>query len=410
MRKAIIAILSIGFLFLTAPSVTPAATEGVDARGFLHGTVETRSGKQYTGVLRWGNEEAFWDDLFNSSKRDLPYMDLRPEEEERSEIRIFGLTIGYSWDEGASGRQFVARFGDIAEIRPGRGSRAEVLMKSGTTYRIDGASNDLGGTIVVLDGSLGEVEVPWKRIERIAFSPTPAAVRAPATRLYGKLVTEDDTFEGWIQWDSQECLSTDKLDGESEDGDLSIEMGKIRAIERASRRGAYVELKDGRKLLLKGTNDVNDSIRGIFVEDERYGRVKVSWDVFDRVDFVDTVKSGRGYDEYAPGRALTGTVTDRSDRTHTGSLVFDLDETESWELLHADRYGVEYIIPFDLIRSIEPDRRDGSKVTLKSGSVLEFEEGHDVTERNAGLAILAAGDEESRFYLPWEDARRIEFQ
>ena len=206
MRKAMIAILSIGFLFSAVPSVTQAATDAVDTRGFLHGTVETRSGKQYTGVLRWGNEEAFWDDLFNSSKKDLPYMELRPEgEEEHSEFKIFGVTIGYRWDGSASSRQFVARFGDIVEIRPGRGERAEVLMKSGTTHRIDGASNDLGGTIVVLDGSLGEVEVPWKRIVRIAFSPTPASVRAPATRLYGRLITEDDTFEGWIQWDSQEC-------------------------------------------------------------------------------------------------------------------------------------------------------------------------------------------------------------
>lgn len=410
MRRAMIAIMTIGLLSLAVPSVAQDMKDAVDARGFLHGTVETRSGKQYTGLLRWGNEEAFWDDLFNSAKKDLPYMELRSREEERREFSIFGITIGYRWDGRSSGRQFVARFGDIEEIRPGRGGRAEVLMKSGTTYLIDGGSNDLGGTIVVLDGILGKVEVSWKRIERIAFSPTPAAVRAPATRLYGKLVTEDDTFEGWIQWDSQECLSTDKLDGKSEDGKLSIEMGNIRAIERDSRRSAYVELKDGRRLLLRGTNDVNNSIRGIFVEDERYGRVKVSWDVFDRVDFMDTVKSGKGYDEYPPGLSLKGTVTDRSDGTHTGPLVFDLDEMESWEILHADRYGVEYHIPFDRIRSIEPDRRDGSKVTLKNGIELEFEEGHDVTERNAGVAILAAGDEDSQHYLPWEEARRIEFE
>ena len=41
-------------------------------QGFLYGTVETRSGASYTGLLRWGREEAFWDDLFNATKPDEP--------------------------------------------------------------------------------------------------------------------------------------------------------------------------------------------------------------------------------------------------------------------------------------------------------------------------------------------------
>ena len=42
-------------------------------------------------------------------------------------------------------------------------------------------------------------------------------------------------------------------------------------------------LKDGRRLLLDGSNDVNSSNRGIYVEDERFGRVRVKWDAFDSV-------------------------------------------------------------------------------------------------------------------------------
>ena len=45
------------------------------ADGFLYGTVETNSGNNYTGLIRWGTEEAFWDDLFNSAKDDLPYLE-----------------------------------------------------------------------------------------------------------------------------------------------------------------------------------------------------------------------------------------------------------------------------------------------------------------------------------------------
>ncbi len=409
MKRTVLFVLTACALLPLSPSRVHSDAGAVDGRGFIHGTVDTRSGNTYTGVLRWGNEEAFWDDHFNSAKKDLPYMKLRPREEERRGIEIFGITIGYRWDRGEPGRQFVARFGDIAEIRPRGGDRAEVVMKSGATIAIDGGSNDLGGTIVVLDETLGEVEVSWRRVERIAFSATPATIRPKAHRLYGKLRTEDGEFEGWIQWDSQECLSTDRLDGEGEDGDLSIEMGRIRAIERAGRRAAKVEMKDGRQLVLRGTNDVNDTIRGIMVEDERYGRVKVSWDVFDRLDFIDTTKSGRGYDEFPAGRPLRGTVTDRSGAIHAGALIYDLDEAETWEILHADRHGAEYHIPFERVRSIEPDGRKG-KVTLRSGIELSFEEGFDVSERNAGIAILGAGADGADRYLPWAEVKRIDFE
>ncbi len=59
---------------------------------------------------------------------------------------------------------------------------------------------------------------------------------------------------------------------------------------------------------------------------------------------------------------------------------------------------------------MEPHRRDGSKVTLKNGIELEFKEGHDVSEWDAGVAILAAGGEDSRHYLRWEDTRHVEFE
>ena len=46
-------------------------------------------------------------------------------------------------------------------------------------------------------------------------------------------------------------------------------------------------LDDGRKLRLRGSNDVDDDNRGILVEDPRYGRVEISWDDFERLEFGD---------------------------------------------------------------------------------------------------------------------------
>jgi hypothetical protein len=402
-KRTLILILGLALLGPVA-----AAAEKAGPHGYLYGTVETESGHEYTGLLRWGTEETFWDDLFNSTKKELPYLDEhRQEKRRRNRIKIFGITVGYRWDEMTASRMYIARFGDIQEIEVVRGDKIKVTMKGGEIFTMEGGSNDIGATITVLDDSLGVVKLEWDRIERIVFKPTPSSVRPPAYRLYGAVETEEGKFEGHIQWDVQECLSTDELDGETDDGDLSIQMSRIKAIEKRNRNGSFVELKDGRKMVLEGTNDVDSSLRGIHVEDPRYGRVKISWDAFERVEFREVDHSGRGYGDYGPARQLRGTVTDYNGHTHSGDLVFDLDEMRSWELLNGDLGGVAFYIPFELIRSVEPQRGDESKVELKNGEVLMLRDGQDVSESNDGVVVLHENGREA--YLPWDEVQRIVF-
>jgi len=404
MRNRHALVIGLG-LALLGPAAAAESRQAPD--GFIYGTVYAESGNQYTGLLRWGTEEAFWDDLFNSTKRDLPYLeDHRSETRKRNRIKIFGIPVGYRWDDSSTARMFVARFGDIAEIDVRRGENVRVTMKDGEVYDMEGGSNDIGATVSVLDEALGDVKVEWNRIDRIVFRPTPRNVEPPAYRLYGVVRTDTGTFEGHIQWDVQECLSTDKLDGETDDGDLSIEMGHIRAIEKRNSRGSRVELKDGRELVLEGTNDVDDSMRGIHVDDPRFGRVKVSWEAFERIEFREVADSGRGYDDYKPGRPLTGKVTDTDGATHRGTLIYDLDEARSWELLHGDRDDVEYMIPFEMVRSVEPRRGDSSNVVLTSGVEIVLADGQDVSERNDGVVVLDAGGKET--YVPWDQVQKVE--
>lgn len=382
-------------------------------QGFLYGTVKTTNGNTYRGILRWGSEESFWDDHFNSAKDDMPYRrrdyddydrDRDRRDRRHRRIRVFGVTVGYDWDGG--NRHFVARFGDLQRLDIHGSDRLTATMRNGARIELDGASNDVGARVTVNDESLGDVKLEWKRIESITFAAVPPGTPVPARRLYGVLTTEDGkTFEGFIQWDIQECLWTDELDGETEDGDVSIEMGKIRSIEKRNRSGAWVTLKDGRRLLLEDTNDVDHSTSGIFVEDNRFGRVKVQWDEFRKVDFEDTARTGRGYDEYPPGKKLTGKVTDRNDKTHSGRIVYDLDEEETWEMLEGDSRDLEYLIPFELVRSIEPDGWEESRVVLKSGIELTLEDSTDVSEDNAGVLVIN-GDQET--YIAWRDVRKIE--
>ena len=57
-------------------------------------------------------------------------------------------------------------------------------------------------------------------------------------RYDGTVHTDDGSFRGYIQWDQDECLSSDELDGENRDGEVSLRMGEIRSIERRSRNSS----------------------------------------------------------------------------------------------------------------------------------------------------------------------------
>ena len=75
MRHLTRSLLAAGALFLILGSAQGAAWAADDNQGFLYGRVITDSGTEYVGFLRWGDEEAFWDDLFHSLKEDLPYQE-----------------------------------------------------------------------------------------------------------------------------------------------------------------------------------------------------------------------------------------------------------------------------------------------------------------------------------------------
>jgi len=398
---------------LAAAAPPSAAGAGHPHQGYLYGTVETKSGTSYTGLLRWGREEAFWDDLFNATKPDRPATGKLPEgyRREGQAVEVFGLKITGPWEHGWATRQFVARFGDLARIRPLVGDRVEVETKDGTTWTLDGGSNDVGADLKVADATLGEVTVEWSRIRSIRFAATPADVRPAGQRLRAKVTTSAGEFRGFLQWDSEEALTVDKLDGETEDGDVSVEMGRIRSIERVSRRASRVTLADGRVLEVSGSNDVDSSIRGVLVEDERFGRGEIPWEVFERAEIEAAPDSGRGYDDYRPGRPLEATVRAVDGRSRSGKIAFDLDEAASWEMLNGSQRDVEYTIPFERVKSIRPLGRQRTEVLLDNGERLELEGATDVDESNAGVGFLDPEKGGAAFdYLPWTDVAAISFE
>ena len=395
----------------TTPSTAP--TEGVN-QGFLYGRVTSDDGATYEGRLRFGgDEEAFWGNYFNGFKAENPWATHAPLErltQKRSPIAIFGFEISLGERQIDLGRPLMARFGDIARIEA-RGRDLQVTLKSGTVFHLDRfAADDFADGLRVWDARRGVVDLDEWRIRSIELFPT-ARLEAAPDRLHGTVRTAHGDFTGFIQWDREECVGPDELVGHTADGELRLRFDTIRSIARRS-RSSLVTLLDGREIVLSGTREVGNGHRGIYVDDRRYGRVLVSWDAFERIDF-SAGGSGPAYNDFPRGRPLTGSVTTRAGRRLTGRLVYDLDESETTETLDAPSRGVDYTIPFGLIASIAPVGREErgaqrARVTLHGGEELQLERIGDLGEGNAGMLIFGNGRERPE-YVQWTDVEQVDF-
>lgn len=393
--------------FAAAPLVeappAAAAKPGANA-GFLYAQAILMNGKTYEGRLRFDDEEAFWGDHFNSDKEPPSFLRDAPNRGgERYPVKVFGIPL-FNHNE-TWGRQFVVRFGEVDRIEVSGGGRASVFVKGGQELEIRGGSNDLGGEIVIWDAKEGETRIDWRKLRTLRFLPSPPGLQVPAKRFYGKLATTHGNFAGFIQWDKEECLSTDVLSGEAKGKDRDVQVGELKAIERQGNRSRFL-FRDGHEEVLGGTNDVDGSNRGIFVEDPRFGRVLVEWDAFVRLDIEDPPNAGPAYGDYPAPKPLFGKVTLRDGKVHSGQIIYDLDESYGWEMLDGnDGDHLAYSIPFALVRSVRPGA-DSAEVLLRNGQHLELTDTQDVGENNAGL--LVGPETGKRIYLPWKDVALVE--
>jgi len=396
------------------PAIDPSTPSASEPRavhpGFLYGRITDVDGATYEGRLRWGtDQEAFWGDYFNGA-RDGNSWAVHAPADRRSPFEIFGIEIGERDGQINFSRQFLARFGDIARIEA-HVQDVQVTLKSGTRFQLNrNAAGDIDDGVRVWDARRGGVDLDARRIRTIELLPTAPLVAAP-DRLHGTVRTRQGDFTGFIQWNRQDCVGADELEGRTADGEVSLRYDTIRSIARESNDSSLVTLLDGREMVLSDTREVGDGNLGTYVDEGRYGRVLISWDAFERIDFSPG-PSGPGYGDFPPGRPLAGTVTTRDGRRLAGRLVFDFDESETTETLDASLQGVDYNIPFSLITSIVPHGREGrgsgrARVLLRDGEELRLERTGDLGERNAGLLIFVGGRERPE-YVPWADVEQID--
>ncbi len=240
------------------PGAVPTASR-------VHGSVEDRFGRTFTGFISWSGAPVLQSDRFpgrddDGDLRRFPF----------GEIGAVESRFGGAWVTLASGEGF-----DLYRPLNSRYRQSDVRW-----YR---------RTIRVADPGLGIVEVEWDDLRALRLHPPSGGVDYDAFGgtgpLYGVVASRSgDEFEGWIRWDADEEWTWDYLDGVSDNVELEVEFGMIRQIAQSEDGLVGVTLQDGRSYELSGSNDVDGENRGVFVfpgagpgEREGVGQVGTDW-------------------------------------------------------------------------------------------------------------------------------------
>lgn len=239
------------------------------------------------------------------------------------------------------------------------------------------------------------------------FRPTQETSDSFGQGIYGKLTTTQGVFTGLVQWDHDERLLNDKLDGKSSDGDLKIPFKKIKTITKHE-NACLIKLISGRELELYGTNDVNSSNKGIIINLPNIGRADFHWKHFISLEILDSIAPEIQCDtEFPDSHRLYGKVYTKAGEELEGVIVYDLDEAMDSELLNGYNDDIKFSIPFRNIESINPMASDYAAITLKSGEKLFLGDQADVSQKNAGILIFTSS--EAFRIIKWDELEKIIF-
>ncbi len=410
--KSKITVISFLILFVTGSAVADP--------GIIYGKVYTNDGEVLEGFIRWDKNEVAWDDVLDGDKelrkevrKKYRYRSDSDDDDDVDEITIFGVTVyrggksrnSWNWSDNA---QSGIRFGHIKTLIPDGNDEVLLVLKSGEEVYLENGSGDIGDDnreILVDTEDEGIIELYWDDIEKIEFEKTPKRDTRFGNRLYGTVaVDRGDEYTGFICWDMDEAYDTDILDGSENNRKRKIKFGKIESIERRSSNSAIVALKGGKKIRLKGTNDVDSGNRGIVVSDMAMGRVVVYWDEFDFVEFKEAPE-GPSYNKFDGGKLLKGTVFTEDGEKFKGEIKWDDDEEYTWELLDGEIDDVDFAIEFGQIKSIEKSSRHGAEVVLKDGRKFRLRDSNDIDDDNKGIIIK---DGKDKVVVDWYDFERLE--
>lgn len=402
-KRWLIIVCGVAIAILTLTVETMAQSN----EGYLYAKVHT-SRTVYTGPIRWGAEEVLWSDVFNAAKSD-DHFETMVDKDDQS-LLDYDWNFRSIWSDNPA-HQFNIQFGNIKTLTPLSKGRARITLKNDAEIVLRGEGyNDLESRIQIIDEELGVVGIDWEKIEKIEFLPTPKKLNLIFGKpLFGTVETaRREKFTGYIVWDNDERVGNDKLDGDSEDGKMSLKFDDVASIQRSG-GGCDVKLKSGREFYMDGSNDVDEGNRGVLVINPEIGIIKVSWKAFRNVTFTEPGFAIQSFDAFDKPAMLKGTVSRLDGNDLSGQIVFDLDETINFELIEGIENDIEYQVPLKNIRRITPKNSDFSSVELVSGKTLLLGDMRDVSSDNGGILVFEKGDKKPQ-YIRWRQVNEVVFK
>jgi hypothetical protein len=412
-----------------------------ESAGRIWGRVETVSGQVYEGFIRWDRNEGSWVDVLDGSKElvaegYLVWNDRKGEAEPVPErvVEYGGYRISFPdhLSTFPARAQSGIRFGHIRrlEVRDARG--ATLALKSGETLELTGGGTDLGRALremVVEEPGGREVKLGWGDLVAVEFGLAPPGAVPSGARLHGTVRDGNGReYSGFIAWNADKILDTDRLEGREGGSRREIPFSGIASVARTE-AGARVTLAGGSVVELAGPGDGSRGGQWIVVSDPGLGSVELRWRNVESVRFhpPSPPEATPAYHDFHGGKPLEGTVVTRQGHELTGLIRWDADEEYSWEFLGGRQDGVSFQVEFGEIAeiqrlsgervtvgvgvqvSVERSRRDGALVTLRDGRTLELSGSNDVSGDNKGIWVR--GDPDSEWVsVRWEDFEMLRLQ
>jgi len=382
---------------------------------FLYGEILLKNGEKVKGQIRWGNEELMWDDMFMGFKDGAPFNSKRAipikENEQNSVFSHFTFDFMQLWENRGQFTRynFKCQFGDINKIKIISDTKARVYFKNRQRILVSKSyENDVGSDIHVYSYTGMEQKLSWGSIDIIQFLPYPEGrASVLGVPIYGRVETTNGIFEGFIAWDKEERVGSDRLGGYKDGQKEDIPFRLIKRVE-VEGDGSLVTLNSGEVLLLRDHRDVNNKNEGILVKQEGLGHILVHWEELISVDFFEATIKPMYYRDFFITHYLQGTVTDKNGNTFLGRIVYDLDEYLSLEVLDGIHNNTEYYIPFKYILTIKKQNSNYTKLCLRSGAELLLSEHADVNADNQGIIIEAYG--RKNLYVGWRELKFVNFK
>ena len=382
--------------------------------GRIYGVVRTGDGEIFEGWIRWDKHETFWDDYLDGTKKHY----LNSQLDDDLVLKIYGPYKVYRDEKDFRTNSTSAiQFGHISKIIKDSETETRVQFKDGRQLLLRNSGTDIGPSnrgIEIDDLNFGKVTFNWKEFESVEFQPEPSDYLkqkgADQTyRLFGIIKTRSgNIFKGYFFWDNDECLSTDILNGKYRRREMEIPFSQIRTIRRDSKTTSWLELENGKKITLSGSNDVDSGNRGILIKDPGIGELMIPWDDFDEVVIKHRIeKNLKDYNDFDGGHPLLGEVYTRDGFKKKGYICWDNDEMFSSDVLDGKFEKFDVNVEFGQIHSIEQNSRHSALVEIRDGEIIKLSGTNDVNSSNLGIWVMTRDGQYD--VIRWDDFQKIIF-